>query len=110
MPPELSATLQSFAILLAVFLPLELLFPANGQRVLHKEWRTDLLCFLGQYLLWTAPVVAVLTAVHHNAALLPLEGLHAGVRALPFWSQLLLVLLVSDIAIYWGHRFSHSNA
>ena len=33
----------SFLILLAVFLPLELLFPANGRRVLHKESFTDLL-------------------------------------------------------------------
>src|SRR5262245_34238336 len=103
-------TAWSFLILLAVFLPLELLFPANGRRVLHKEWFTDLLFFLGQYLLWTAPVVAVLTLVYRHTDALPLQSLRAGFAALPLWLSLPLAILLSDCAIYWGHRFSHSNA
>ncbi|MGE3172206.1 MAG: sterol desaturase family protein [Planctomycetota bacterium] len=100
-------TAWSFAILLAIFLPLELLFPANGRRVLHRGSGTDLLFFLGQYLLWTAPVVAALTWVHRNTAALPLGGLQDAVRALPFALQFALVILLSDLSIYWGHRLSH---
>jgi sterol desaturase/sphingolipid hydroxylase (fatty acid hydroxylase superfamily) len=100
-------TLASFVLLLAVFLPLERLFPGNRQRLLRAEWGTDLLFFLGQYLLWTAPVVAALVAVHRHVDVLPISGLRASVAALPFWLQLALVLGLSDFCIYWAHRFSH---
>lgn len=110
MSSALLETLASFALLLAVFLPLERLFPGNRERLLRPELGTDLLFFLGQYLLWTAPVVAVLVFVHRNAGALPLDGVRSAVAALPFWAQFALVILASDLCIYWAHRFSHSNA
>jgi sterol desaturase/sphingolipid hydroxylase (fatty acid hydroxylase superfamily) len=103
-------TAISFAILCAVFLPLERLFPAQRTRLFRAEWGIDLLFFLGQYLLWTAPVVAALVFVSERLERAPLEGLHGFVRAQPFWLQFLCAILISDVCIYWGHRFSHSNA
>lgn len=103
-------TLAAFLLLLAVFVPLERLFPGNRQRLLRAEWGTDLLFFLGQYLLWTAPVVAVLVAVHRNIDILPIGGLQAAVAALPFWLQFVLAIVLSDFCIYWAHRFAHQNA
>ena len=50
--------LKSMAILLAIFLPLEKLFPGHRRPFFRREWGTDLLFFLGQFVLWTAPVVA----------------------------------------------------
>lgn len=102
-------SLIAFAVLLGIFLPLERLFPAHRQRVVRKEWGTDLLFFLGQFLLWTAPVVAVLVLVYENTDALPLGGVRAFVASLPFWAQFLLVILLCDISIYWAHRFSHRN-
>lgn len=102
-------TLTSFLLLVVVFLPLERLFPGNRQRLLRAEWGTDLLFFLGQYLLWTAPVVAVLVAVHRHIGVLPIAGLQAGFAALPFWLQFVLAILLSDCCIYWAHRFAHHN-
>jgi sterol desaturase/sphingolipid hydroxylase (fatty acid hydroxylase superfamily) len=101
--------LLAFAILTAVFLPLERLFPAHGQPVFRKEWGTDLCFFLGQYLVWTAPVVAVLAAVHAWIAALPLDGVWGALRAQPLWLQFAVAIPLSDLAIYWGHRLSHSN-
>jgi sterol desaturase/sphingolipid hydroxylase (fatty acid hydroxylase superfamily) len=103
-------TLAAFLLLLAVFVPLERLFPGNRQRLLRAEWGTDLLFFLGQYLLWTTPVVAVLVAVHRNIDILPIGGLQAAVAALPFWLQFVLAIVLSDFCIYWAHRFAHQNA
>jgi len=102
-------TATSFALLLAVFLPLERLFPAQRQRIFRERWGTDLLFFLGQYLLWTAPVVAALVWVHRRVDQLPLAGLRETVAALPFWAQCVLAILLSDVAIYWVHRWSHAS-
>lgn len=101
--------LVSFVILLIVFLPLERAFPAREQRVFRREWGTDLLFFLGQYLLWTGPVVAALVFVHDRVDALPLQGVREAVASLPFWAQFLVVVFLSDLSIYWAHRWSHSN-
>jgi len=106
---QLADTLTAFLLLLAVFLPLERLFPANRDRVFRAEWGTDLLFFLGQYLLWTAPIVAVLVFVHGNLDVLPIAGMQTTVAAQPFWLQFAETILLSDFCIYWGHRFSHHN-
>ena len=103
-------TSGAFALLFAVFVPLERLFPAERTRILRAEWWTDLAFFLGQYLLWTAPVVAALVFLSEHLDALPLSGLRAFVAGLPFWLACVLVIAVSDACIYWGHRFSHSNA
>ena len=96
------------AVLAAIFVPLERLFPAHRQRVRRAEWGTDLLFFLGQQLLWTAPVVAVLVAVHERVDALPLGGLRDAIAALPLGVQLVGAILISDLCIYWAHRLSHS--
>lgn len=106
---ELYGPLASLLLLAVVFLPLERLFAAHRQGVLRKEWGTDLFFFLGQYFLWTAPVVAALTFVVQNVDRLPLAGLREAFAGLPFWVQVLVVLLGCDISIYWAHRFSHRN-
>ncbi len=103
-------TAISFAILLAIFLPLERLFPAHRVPFFRAEWWIDLCFFLGQYLLWTAPVVAALVFVSEHVDALPLSGARGFVAALPFWAQFLGVMAISDACIYWGHRFSHQNA
>lgn len=100
----------AFVLLAAVFVPLERLFPAERVRFFRAEWWTDLGFFLGQYLLWTAPVVAVLVQVGESVEHLPLADMRAFVARLPFWVACVLVMLVSDACIYWGHRLSHSNA
>jgi sterol desaturase/sphingolipid hydroxylase (fatty acid hydroxylase superfamily) len=100
----------AFLVLTAAFTPLERLSPVHRQRWRREQWGTDLLFFLGQYLLWTAPVVAVLAYVHGAVAELPLSPLHALLRSLPWWAQFALAIALSDAAIYWAHRFSHSNA
>jgi len=106
---ELSSFLTSFAILLVIFLPLERVFPAHRQPVLRREWGTDLLFFLGQYFLWTGPVVIVLVLVYEHSASLPLADVRAAVARQPFWLQFTEVIAVSDLLIYWAHRWSHTN-
>ncbi|MFG0317288.1 MAG: sterol desaturase family protein [Planctomycetota bacterium JB042] len=107
----LAGAATSFALLLVVFLPLEALFPARRQRTLRPEWTTDLLFFLGQSLLFTAPVVAVLVGVDTWIdGLGPLDPVRAAVARQPLWLQGFEVVLLCDLGIYWAHRWSHRNA
>lgn len=105
--------LGALGILLAIFLPLELLFPGNkrppGKKrtLLRREYGTDVLFALGQFLLWTTPVVFVLTLVYRHSDVLPLAGVRQTVGAWPLWLQFVCVILLCDVCIYWGHRLSH---
>jgi len=99
--------LGAFALLSVVFTPLERLFAAHRQRVLREEWSVDIAFFLGQYLLWTAPVVAVLVYLDRALEHAPLAGLREHVRSWPFALQFLVAILLSDASIYWAHRLSH---
>ena len=106
---SLTGPLLSFGLLLVIFAPLERLFPAHRQPLLRREWATDLCFFLGQYLLWTAPVVAVLVLAVEACDALPLRPVREAFAALPFGAQVLGVLFLSDLAIYWAHRLSHRS-
>src|SRR5436305_1800135 len=58
----------SFLVLVLVFRPLELTFPARPvQRFFRPAWFTDLCFFLSQYLLWGGLVLWVL--LHFSKAL-----------------------------------------
>ncbi len=104
---ELEQALIGFAILAVVFIPLERAFAARRQRVFRFEWGTDLLFFLGQYLVWPVFVVSALVGVWHACQLIPMDGLRAALREQPFWLQTIEVLLLGDFFVYWGHRLSH---
>jgi sterol desaturase/sphingolipid hydroxylase (fatty acid hydroxylase superfamily) len=96
------------SLLFVVFLPLEKMFAAHEQRVFRKEWGTDLLFCLGQYLLWTAPVVVALKFVHAHSGSFPLAALRDTVGAWPIWLQFAGVIVLCDVGVYWAHRMSHS--
>lgn len=100
---------QALALLAVIYLPLERLFPAHDQPVRRKEWGTDMLFFLGQHFLWTAPVVFALVGIVGWTEDLPLAGVRATVAGWPLWVQILAVIALCDVCIYWAHRWSHSN-
>lgn len=102
------SSLAGIALLFVIFLPLERLFAAHRQRVFREEWGTDLLFCLGQYFVWTAPVVFVLQLVYVNLDALPLANLRESFRGQPSWLQFAIVILACDLSIYWAHRLSHS--
>lgn len=104
----LLSTGLSLVVLGVMFRPLELAFPARrGQRLLRPAWGTDLLFFLGQYLLWNGLVFGLLAqAGGHVAAWMP-RGLRAAVAAQPWWAQAVEVVVLSDLLVYGGHRLQH---
>lgn len=103
----LLATGASLLILVFVFRPLEMLFPAKKQKLLRPAWFTDLCFFLGQYLLWTGLVFWVLghlnTWLNHTVP----GTFRQSVAGQPWWLLAVEVIVLSDFCIYWGHRLQH---
>src|SRR5215211_7158945 len=108
MPMLLFSTGLSFLFLCLVFWPLEAAFPARkGQKFFRREWGTDLCFFLGQYLLWGAAVLWVLTRLGGWIGSFVPSHLRSAVAAQPWLLQALEVIVLSDLFVYWGHRFQH---
>jgi len=87
--------------------PLERVFPAKVQRMFRPHWRTDLAFFLGQYLLWGGCVLAILHALRHWLDGMVPAGFRTAVAGQPWWLQVVEVMLLSDLLVYWGHRLQH---
>ncbi|MEO0479221.1 MAG: sterol desaturase family protein [Planctomycetota bacterium] len=96
-----------FLLLAAMFLPLEHAFSVRPQGARRRGMRTDLFFFLGQHLLFVGPVVAVLALVHANLHALPGESIRAEFGAMPYAVQFGLMIVWSDVVLYWAHRLSH---
>jgi sterol desaturase/sphingolipid hydroxylase (fatty acid hydroxylase superfamily) len=98
----------SLLFLIVVFRPLEVLFPARaGQRFFRPAWRLDLCFFAGQYLLWSGLVLAALLQFRTWLDGIVPQAFRSAVAAQPWWLQVLEVLVLSDVLIYWGHRLQH---
>jgi sterol desaturase/sphingolipid hydroxylase (fatty acid hydroxylase superfamily) len=97
----------SFLFLALMLWPLEKLFPARKQNLLRPHWWTDLLFFLGQYLLWGGLVFVVLQYFRGWLDGIMPAAFRAAVAGQPWWLQAVEVVLLSDFLIYWGHRLQH---
>lgn len=101
--------LLGFALLTAVFGPLERLFPARaGQRFFRPQFVTDVLFFAGQYLLFATLITLVLLGFYGRIErYLPLAAERSWVGALPVWQQAIIALMLGDLVVYWFHRACH---
>jgi len=92
-----------------MFAPLERLVPhRRAQRLFRTEWREDLFYYLVstmfvQVLGFLA--LAPSTIINDNTS--SWQAFRAGVAALPWLVQFVIVLIASDLAQYWYHRLFH---
>ena len=96
-----------FAILMAVFTPIEYFFASERERVFYPGWATNVgWYFVNSFtpILILGPIVAMLAWGAHQ--LLP-SALTGAASALPLWARLPLAMVVAEIGFYWGHRWSH---
>ncbi|EDM75024.1 hypothetical protein PPSIR1_17025 [Plesiocystis pacifica SIR-1] len=103
-----SATLV-LAWLVAIFVPLEWARPMSpGQRRLRAGLATDLAFFAGQHLVFGALVVWCFTgALERVPQPQALATLQSGFGRLPLVVRALAVIVLGDLAMYWGHRLQH---
>ena len=91
-----------------VFVAIEKLFPLyRGQAIFRKEWQTDLKHFAVNHFIVGLALLTVNYLLHHLFGWLASSGFQQAVQHIPFLPQLLLCVLVADLAQYWTHRAYH---
>jgi sterol desaturase/sphingolipid hydroxylase (fatty acid hydroxylase superfamily) len=91
-----------------VFIVIEKLFPLyRNQAVFRREWQTDLKHFAVNHLLVGLILFAVNFTIHHGFGWLVSHDFQLAVQRIGFVPQLLLCILVADLAQYWTHRAYH---
>src|SRR5262245_2478383 len=90
----------SFLLLLLIFRPLELAFPAKPrQRFFRPAWLTDFCFFLGQYLLWSGLVLGALSHCGDWLNGIVPPGFRQAVASQAWWLQAVEVVLLSDFFV-----------
>ena len=99
--------LLSFAICSVIFVPLERLFSAHRQKYLRKEWFTDLAFYTGQFFVFTHLTIFLLVSINSYLDEVMFVEFRALVKQQPLWLQVIEVVVLCDVCIYWAHRLSH---
>ncbi len=98
----------SIVFLALLFIPMEKVFPAKpGQKVFRPRWFVDLCFFLGQYLLWSFLVFWALTYFSGWIQGIVPKGFRDSISSQPWLLQVVEVIILSDVIIYWAHRLQH---
>lgn len=90
-----------------VLIPLELSFKCIETKIFRKEWLTDLFFYLGQALVWNFLTVYTLGIFFEQINFYWQKQTQIFITQQPFWLRVIEVILLSDLLIYWGHRFQH---
>jgi sterol desaturase/sphingolipid hydroxylase (fatty acid hydroxylase superfamily) len=91
-----------------VFVVIEKLFPLyKGQTLFRAEWQTDLKHFAVNHFIVGLALLSVNFLLHHLFGWLVSSSFQQAVQHIPFLPQLLLCVLVADLAQYWTHRAYH---
>lgn len=91
-----------------IFVVIEKLFPLyRGQAIFRREWQTDMKHFAVNHFIVGLALLTVNFLLHHLFGWLVDSHFQQTVRDIPFLPQLLLCVLVADMAQYWTHRAYH---
>ena len=91
-----------------LFVVIEKLFPLyRNQAVFRPEWQTDLKHFAVNHFLVGLILLTVNFLLNHVFGWLVVGNFQQAIRHIPFLPQLLLCILVADLAQYWTHRAYH---
>ncbi|WP_347259479.1 sterol desaturase family protein [Rudaea sp.] len=91
-----------------IFVVLEKLFPLyKGQPIFRREWQTDLKHFAVNHFLVGLILLTVNFLIHHVFGWLVNHDFQLAVQRIWFVPQLLLCILVADLAQYFTHRAYH---
>jgi sterol desaturase/sphingolipid hydroxylase (fatty acid hydroxylase superfamily) len=98
----------TLSLYVLIFRPLEVVFPAkSGQAFFRPAWWLDMTFFLGQFLLWNGLVLVILFSFRDWLDDIVPSAFRGAVASQPWWLQVLEVIVLSDLLIYWGHRLQH---
>lgn len=91
-----------------IFVAIEKILPLRrGQPIFRREWQTDLKHFAVNHFLVGLILLTVNFVIHHGFGWMVQHDFQLAVQRIWFLPQLLLCILVADLAQYWTHRAYH---
>ena len=91
-----------------IFVAIEKAVPLDkAKAVFRRAWQTDMAHFAMTHFFVGLSVVAVNFLIFNVLGWLKSDSVHAFVGGIPFVPQLVLCILVADLAEYWTHRAYH---
>src|SRR5256885_8808077 len=97
--------LKFIAIAFVIFVPLERLLALHReQKIFRQNWGNDLIFLLLNGFVIKLGLLAVISATIFVAAQIIPASFQNAVGSLPFWVQIPLAIVLSDLGFYWGHR------
>ncbi|MBY0572206.1 MAG: sterol desaturase family protein [Undibacterium sp.] len=91
-----------------IFVAIEKILPLyKGQTLFRAEWQTDLIHFAVNHFIVGLILLTVNFLIHRLFGWLASDSVHMWVQNIYFLPQLLLCMLVADLAQYWTHRSYH---
>src|SRR5258708_3680946 len=101
--------LKAILITCIVFLPLERLFALHPQqKVFRRNWGNDLVFLFLNGVLIKFGLLGVVAASMFAAAQMIPAPFQAAIGNLPYWVQIPMVIVLSDLGFYWTHRMFHA--
>ncbi|MBR1205529.1 MULTISPECIES: sterol desaturase family protein [unclassified Bradyrhizobium] len=100
--------LSKFLLTLLIFVPIERLFAARPQKLFRRGLLTDMAFqFVNGWLIMVGVIVIVTMAILVNQSIVP-SAVKQAIAGLPYLVQVLLVILIGDLGVYWTHRILHA--
>jgi sterol desaturase/sphingolipid hydroxylase (fatty acid hydroxylase superfamily) len=101
--------LKIILITCLVFVPLERLFALHTeQKIFRPGFANDLIFLLVNSLVTKLGLFGVIAVTIYAAAAMMPVSIQAAVGGLPYWVQIPLAIMLSDLGVYWTHRMFHA--
>ena len=92
-----------------LFVPLERFFPARSeQTVFRAEWQEDMFYYLVSSMLVQVLGFLTLAPANYVNAEVQLDDVRIYIVQLPFWLQVVIIMMATDFVQYWVHRAFHT--
>lgn len=98
----------AFIVLIAIFVPLERLFPITRREFWRNGALADTVHFFISGILRKLLTLFALVVLTYWLGFLVYPPLQHMLAARPTWLQFLLAVAVEDFGAYWGHRWAHT--
>ncbi len=101
--------LRGLLLVALIFIPLErLLSLHHEQRVLRKEWKSDLVYLFANRVLIFAGMLVLVVGVGVLTRWLVPTAVRDAVASQPIWLQVIEAIVLADIVFYFTHRLFHT--
>jgi sterol desaturase/sphingolipid hydroxylase (fatty acid hydroxylase superfamily) len=100
-------SLITLSIALLVFVPLEHAFAHRDHKILRRQFFSDAVYALLNSSVTKAGLVGVVVLAGLSLQWLVPDSLTTAVRSLPYWLQVVLIVVTADIVYYFAHRAFH---